>query len=304
MYGEKATYGYWLDNDGAHRLHVESDSDPINWREDGEPADHMVCWHSRYNLGDKHNFDEPREFMMSLASDVDGDLIIKMIRTGKLPSVSIKYVRQNGGYYALFSNSGKYGANEEDLTYNNVSDFSGDQCLEYMSDEDLGKLVELSGAVVLPLYLYDHSGITMSTGSFNDPWDSGQVGYIYVTKKEIETLGWPADKVEEYLKGSVEDYDNYLTGNVWGYVVEDYDEKEGCWDDGDSCWGFYGDYYDDPAKMIHEVIGKDIKVYPDAEDVGATEEDVEHPDRWDSKADGQLEFEEDSSLDPFGQRQE
>ena len=22
----------------------------------------MVCWHRRYNLGDKHNFDEPQDF--------------------------------------------------------------------------------------------------------------------------------------------------------------------------------------------------------------------------------------------------
>ena len=36
------------------------------------------------------------------------------------------------------------------------------------------------------LYLYDHSGITMSTGSFCDSWDSGQVGFIYVTKEDIE----------------------------------------------------------------------------------------------------------------------
>src|SRR5574344_1075922 len=30
----------------------------------------------------------------------------------------------------------------------------------------------------LPLYVYDHSGICMSTTDFNDPWDSGKVGFI------------------------------------------------------------------------------------------------------------------------------
>jgi hypothetical protein len=42
---------------------------------------------------------------------------------------------------------------------------------------------ELAGKremIVVPLYLYDHSGITMSTSPFSCPWDSGQVGYIWV----------------------------------------------------------------------------------------------------------------------------
>ena len=37
-------------------------------------------------------------------------------------------------------------------------------------------------AVILSLYLYDHSGITMSCSPFSCPWDSGQVGYIYLTR--------------------------------------------------------------------------------------------------------------------------
>lgn len=111
---------------------------------------------------------------------------------------------------------------------------------------------ELDAAVVLPLYLYDHSGITISTSRFSCPWDSGQVGFIFVSKKKAR---------EEYdkkrlskkllaritgcLQSEVETYDDYLTGNVYGYVVEtrpaDADEDAEWEDGGDSCWGFYGD---------------------------------------------------------------
>jgi hypothetical protein len=35
----------------------------------------------------------------------------------------------------------------------------------------------------------------------------------------------------------VQTYDDYLTGNVWGFIIEDEDEENG----GDSCWGFIGD---------------------------------------------------------------
>lgn len=47
-------------------------------------------------------------------------------------------------------------------------------------------LMKHSGLIALPLYLYDHSGITMSTGGFSDSWDSGQVGFIYVTPERAK----------------------------------------------------------------------------------------------------------------------
>lgn len=39
--------------------------------------------------------------------------------------------------------------------------------------------------LVLPLYLYDHSGLAMNTTGFSCPWDSGKVGIIFAT---FETL--------------------------------------------------------------------------------------------------------------------
>ena len=39
--------------------------------------------------------------------------------------------------------------------------------------------------VVLPVYMYDHSGITINTTGFSCPWDSGMVGIIYVSKEKI-----------------------------------------------------------------------------------------------------------------------
>lgn len=89
-------------------------------------------------------------------------------------------------------------------------------------------------AFYLPLYLLDHSGITMRTTSFNDPWDSGQVGVIYTTrKKAIEWFGKRYTDMQVYdaLRSEVEIYDQYLRGDIYGYNVDG---------DGDSFWGFYG----------------------------------------------------------------
>lgn len=120
--------------------------------------------------------------------------------------------------------------------------------------QELADRLEKDGAaVILPLYLYDHSGITMSTGEFSCPWDSGQVGFIFVTRAKLlkEYGGMRVSKeviakATEVLKGEVETYDTYLRGNIYGYTIED---PEG--EDGDSCWGFYG-YYDEEGGALSE----------------------------------------------------
>jgi hypothetical protein len=105
--------------------------------------------------------------------------------------------------------------------------------------------------VILPLYLYDHSGITISTSPFSCPWDSGQIGFIFISKKKM--LGEYGGKivtkklkerVTEYLKGEVETYDQYLRGDVYGYRIskvttceQGHEHKEEL----DSCWGYFGE---------------------------------------------------------------
>jgi len=103
------------------------------------------------------------------------------------------------------------------------------------------------GAVVLPLYLYDHSGISISTRSFvgrahQAAWDSGQVGWIFCTR-ERAIQEWGKTRMtarvrrlaEACLRAEVEEYDQYIRGEVCGYRLIDPDGG-----DIDSCWGFYG----------------------------------------------------------------
>lgn len=119
------------------------------------------------------------------------------------------------------------------------------------------------GSVILPLYLYDHSGITMSTSGFSCPWDSGQVGIIYATPDKIrenfsvtEITDEIREKVTACLRSEVEIYDHFLTGNVWGFVIERSDECDCChhveWESVDSCWGFIGDDAKDVLDAMKE----------------------------------------------------
>jgi len=119
---------------------------------------------------------------------------------------------------------------------------SWDEWLEYEVVKPNGGW---SNIIALPLYLYDHCGITISTAPFACPWDSGQVGWIYVTKPRIrEEYGVKRVskrllyEVEAVLRSEVETYDQYLQGFVYGYMT--FSLENGELVDGDSCWGFYG----------------------------------------------------------------
>jgi hypothetical protein len=135
---------------------------------------------------------------------------------------------------------GRYVLGDSDHGYKS-SDYSGWVEMEKAIAKDN------PGCIILPLFLYDHSGITIATTSFNDRWDSGQVGFIFASLAKIrECYGVKrvTAKVRERalasLRSEVGTYDDYLTGDVYGYILEDEDGNEG-----DSCWGFYGS---DPFK--------------------------------------------------------
>lgn len=112
------------------------------------------------------------------------------------------------------------------------------------------RLVKDGAAIIFPLYLYDHSGITISTSSFNSSWDSGQVGFIFATgddiKEAYQTKNLTDDviaRAKEGMEQEVRTYDQYLTGDVYGFVVESIetcDHNEEHAEHLESCWGFYG----------------------------------------------------------------
>ena len=83
-------------------------------------------------------------------------------------------------------------------------------------------------AVILPLYVYDHSCLTMHTVLHGQYawWDGGQVGYIYVTKETLrdwygvkqvrQTL---IDRATKVLLNEVEEYSCYLNGEAYQYYI-------------------------------------------------------------------------------------
>ena len=115
-----------------------------------------------------------------------------------------------------------------------------------LEGEEIEELYYSKDQISLPLYLYDHSGITMRTSSFSCPWDSGQVGIITVSKEKIKReFNWKnitkkrEKQIKDYLESEVCIYDDYLTGNVYGFKVLAPNEEDE-FNELDSCWGYYG----------------------------------------------------------------
>ena len=98
--------------------------------------------------------------------------------------------------------------------------------------------------VWLPVYMYNHSGIAINTSGFSCPWDSGQIGFIYVSRAQLERERMTEEQAREYMNGEIETYDKYLRGDVYYFVEEEYDEETGEWVEVDSCGGFYGDEWE------------------------------------------------------------
>lgn len=100
------------------------------------------------------------------------------------------------------------------------------------------KLV-VGATVVVPVGMLDHSGVTIWAGGGSHPqdpggWDSGTVGVIYDTPESREATGVPLDKVDEALRSEISEYDKWLRGEVYWYVVGDDDLVS------ESCGGYIG----------------------------------------------------------------
>lgn len=170
-------------------LEVILEDYPQNPRED-DNLTKMICFHGRYSLGDKHNY--------------------------------------------------------------NHKDYGG------WAEMKKAIIKKEKSKVILPLYLYDHSGITISTSPFGCQWDSGQIGWVIVTKDKINEAykvkritKKDIEKATNSLLAEVERYDQYIRGEVYGYRL--LDEKG---NEEDSCWGYFGS--DIKTNGILDSIGAEI----------------------------------------------
>lgn len=184
----------------GYQIKISQDDSPLNPREDWDcNLGTIVCFHRRYDLGDK-----------------------------------------NHGFRSR--------------------DYSGWDELEKALRE------EHDAAMILPIYMMDHSGLSFRTGPAEfracDPqgWDWGRVGLIYTTHKRIKEIWGDQEKtdeeIESFLKAEVETYAQYVTGDVYYYEVTDPDGEEL-----HSCGGYFGSDHEASGLLesAHSEIDGDIQ---------------------------------------------
>lgn len=186
---------------GDITLKIVADPDSINPREEFDLAATMACWHRRYRLGDDRGC-----------------------------AALTAAIRASGDYRDSWERTDA-GVHHRGLDLTRPGDIAY-------------ALPKCRDIVWMPLYLFDHNGITISTGPFACPWDSGQVGFVFMTKAQIMSTLAPNGATRlgsllrrrtiELMSAEVAEYDQYLTGDIWGYIVADDDEQL------DSCWGYFG----------------------------------------------------------------
>ncbi len=185
-----------------YTIKIIPDSDPMDPRKEFDNLGTLVCFHGRYDLGDKTDY---RKENYSSWNELQTDIV----------------KRENPVFIA-------------------------------------------------PVYLYDHSGLRIKIGSFNGllpqghaEFDSGQIGFIFLSrekaKKEYGRLTPKIKKIiAQNLQGEIKTYDDYLSGNVWGFQVIDPQEN-----DIDSSFGYYGFNHEKSGLMdqAREAIDYDLKTH-------------------------------------------
>ena len=82
-----------------YTLFIVDDDMPLNPREDCDCLGKMLCWHGRYSLGEKHDFEEPRDFLQELlfseySSGHDRDNpVFAFLKSGKASGARLEYNR-------------------------------------------------------------------------------------------------------------------------------------------------------------------------------------------------------------------
>lgn len=89
---------------------------------------------------------------------------------------------------------------------------------------------------IFGLEAYIHSGVALHLSgevTIDMEWDVSQTGLVFISKEESKTRA----KARKLAQGLLEEWNDYLSGNIYGYRIEKPNGEES-----GGCWGFYDDY--------------------------------------------------------------
>lgn len=214
-------YFRWQYNGNEYVLHIQQDSDPEDPRTLYDHDCLMACFHRRYTLGDTIDQREPEAFWQGLVRKYVPEATLFNKANAKPDEIPDRYTWEDN----------------DGTVYGNLTSWK--VCLYYVEDLTIPQCQSLlyPYLVSLPLWLYDHGGITIGCGDlvypYDDRWDSGLVGWIVYARQAEDGENWCENAYARML-AEVEEYDQYLQGEIYGFTL--YKNREEI----DSCWGYYG----------------------------------------------------------------
>lgn len=245
------------------------DNETIKWNHDGEnycvhiqqdnsndidPRDYdhdsvMACFGKYKYLGDRIEYDSAKDFWIAnVYGHCSDEEIFDALKERKLVNIYVDYyqdMEKDEYFYALCDMD-----NGDCFVDGLAEDEVASEAKYWLEPEDCMILMDHgSHAMWLPLYVYDHSGVSMHTECSGDKWDTSCVGWIVTPMCQNHTS---ADemKATRVMQQEVKEYNDWLQGEVYrytlykqnGWVSDDIEcSASPNWEEVDDCGGFIGD---------------------------------------------------------------
>ena len=239
------------------RFYVERDDYPFHpWKDFDGFLTTINVWWNRYALGHNEGNGDGTEMLKELVEKhVSKDLIKEKALNGNF---NVKYFVDTDDdewdYRATYIGWDK-AEHEYFIQYGDEGLI--EDVLDSLANNEMMVLLQTHATesiAIMPVYIYEHSGIAISTGSYGDPWDSGCAGFAYIEKCKYEKIGlaWDTKDARETIESEVHMYDQYLQGDVYMYCEEEYDAGNDSFYTSENCGGFYSDNWGD--KLAKELV--------------------------------------------------
>lgn len=205
----------------------------------------------------------------ALAKWWDEYIYLREKETGDIYRLKIKHddapfnPREDDNLCTIFSQKGDWDIGDQGYSY--TKDEAPEKYEEFKRRQDKGEIF------MLPIYMYDHSGQTISISDFQDRWDSGVCGFAFVEKKklfeefpDITEDNWK-QKAYQAIQSEIEIYDKYIKGETYAWflekaeIVEHTRKSDGQtwttteWEDVEAVGGYFG--YPEESNLIDDAVG-------------------------------------------------
>ena len=218
-------------------LAVDWDDDAPSPRVGEGNLGHMLAWGRRFDSPDENGYDSPEEFMADMLCErFTAEELEAFIRAHALESLEYREVDGEERLCAYVRspwapNNVGWAAVDDDYWWSgDVYDLATEIAQHPDASNILAAIMWIK-----PVFRLEHSGVAYSTGSFGDPWDSGQVGWIFCDREDVlhyyggeEWLpeGDLGGRILERLDYEVERYSQWANGEVYSLALENNETGE------------------------------------------------------------------------------